>query len=131
MSADLSTRYLGISLANPLVVSACTMTGKLDALSQVVEVVADIDRLRSMLDDRYEMETVATGGEAFSALLDRPFDCAVLDLRLPDMTGFELLEKLGFRLEGHLRENYWAEDRFVDSLIYAILRPEWKTRGGA
>jgi HAMP domain-containing protein/signal transduction histidine kinase/DNA-binding response OmpR family regulator len=41
-----------------------------------------------------EIVGVATGTEAFSALLDRPFDCAVLDLRLPDMTGFELLNKI-------------------------------------
>jgi len=44
--------------------------------------------------DDIEITTVATGTEAFDALLDRPFDCCVLDLRLPDMTGFELLDKL-------------------------------------
>jgi CheY-like chemotaxis protein len=41
-----------------------------------------------------EITAVGTGSEAFAALLDRPFDCAVLDLRLPDMTGFELLDKI-------------------------------------
>ncbi|HUR19175.1 MAG TPA: response regulator, partial [Vicinamibacterales bacterium] len=41
-----------------------------------------------------EMVTAATGSEAIDALLDQPFDCVVLDLRLPDMTGFELLEKM-------------------------------------
>jgi HAMP domain-containing protein/signal transduction histidine kinase/DNA-binding response OmpR family regulator len=41
-----------------------------------------------------EMVTAGTGAEAMEALLDRAFDCVVLDLRLPDMTGFELLEKM-------------------------------------
>ena len=41
-----------------------------------------------------ELKTVATGGAALQAMLDQPFDCVVLDLRLPDMTGFELLEKV-------------------------------------
>jgi signal transduction histidine kinase/HAMP domain-containing protein/DNA-binding response OmpR family regulator len=41
-----------------------------------------------------EMVAVSTGGEALEAMIDKSFDCVVLDLRLPDMTGFELLEKM-------------------------------------
>ena len=41
-----------------------------------------------------EITAVGTGAEAFAALLDRPFDCAVLDLRLPDISGFDLLDKI-------------------------------------
>ena len=37
---------------------------------------------------------VETGEEALSALKAEPFDCMVLDLKLPDMTGFELIEKI-------------------------------------
>ena len=44
--------------------------------------------------DDIEMVAVGTGDEALEAMLDQPFDCVVLDLRLPDMTGFELLEKI-------------------------------------
>ncbi|HEV2694669.1 MAG TPA: response regulator, partial [Verrucomicrobiae bacterium] len=52
--------------------------------------------------DDIEITTVGTGAEAFQTLLDRPFDCCVLDLRLPDMSGYTLLEKM--QTEPTLRE---------------------------
>src|SRR5258705_3377699 len=41
-----------------------------------------------------EIVTVGTGREAIDAVTRSAFDCVVLDLRLPDMTGFALLERL-------------------------------------
>jgi HAMP domain-containing protein/CheY-like chemotaxis protein/signal transduction histidine kinase len=37
---------------------------------------------------------VGTGREALSRLKDQRFDCMVLDLKLPDMSGFQLIEQL-------------------------------------
>ncbi len=44
--------------------------------------------------DDIDVTTVGTGAEALDAISDQPFDCVVLDLRLPDMSGFEVLERL-------------------------------------
>jgi CheY-like chemotaxis protein/signal transduction histidine kinase/HAMP domain-containing protein len=41
-----------------------------------------------------EMVAVDTGAAALEAMHAQSFDCVVLDLRLPDMSGFELLEKI-------------------------------------
>ncbi len=44
--------------------------------------------------DDIEVEAVGTGQEALAVLRQAPVECCVLDLKLPDMTGFELLEQL-------------------------------------
>jgi CheY-like chemotaxis protein len=40
-----------------------------------------------------DVQVVATGSAALEAVSTQPFDCVVLDLRLPDMSGFDVLER--------------------------------------
>jgi CheY-like chemotaxis protein len=42
--------------------------------------------------DDIDILTAATGAQAIAAMRERQIDCVVLDLRLPDMSGFDLLE---------------------------------------
>jgi CheY-like chemotaxis protein len=44
--------------------------------------------------DDVSIETVGTGAEALELLRQGGYDCAVLDLRLPDMSGFDLLDRI-------------------------------------
>ncbi len=62
-------------------------------------IVEDNDTERQAISDLLghsdiEIVGVATGAAALEALLSQAFECVVLDLRLPDMTGFELLDKI-------------------------------------
>jgi RimJ/RimL family protein N-acetyltransferase len=39
-----------------------------------------------------------------------------------------LLERIGMRMEGHLRQNSWAKGEWTDELLYAMLDYEWAER---
>jgi ribosomal-protein-alanine N-acetyltransferase len=70
--------------------------------------------------------------EALCAVLDYGFDQMNLHSIEAGVTpgndaSMRMLTRLGFRLEGHLRESFLVEDTFVDSLIYSLLRKDWET----
>ncbi len=44
--------------------------------------------------DDIDVSVVSTGAEALEVVTRETFDCVVLDLRLPDMTGFDILERM-------------------------------------
>jgi len=51
--------------------------------------------IRELLDHKdIEIVTADTGAGALSTLRESPCDCVVLDLRLPDMSGFEVLDQI-------------------------------------
>jgi two-component system chemotaxis sensor kinase CheA len=48
----------------------------------------------SLRENRHEATVVTTAGEALKQLSQNAYDCIILDIRLPDMSGFEFLRKI-------------------------------------
>ncbi|ATQ74281.1 two-component system sensor histidine kinase/response regulator [Massilia violaceinigra] len=76
-----------------------TLEGKFTQKLKRVLLVEDDERQRQsvvhLIDDAdVEITAVATGGEAFALLQASVYDCMIIDLKLPDMQGHELLRKM-------------------------------------
>ena len=75
MSVDLSTKYLGLTLTNPLVVAACSLTDDLENLKRMEEAGASAIVLHSLFEEQIEFEQVEThkvyerGAESFPEAL--------------------------------------------------------------
>lgn len=74
--------------------------------------------------------------EAVSCLLDHVFGefhlhrvVALTDC--DNRASIALLERLGFRREGHFLQSYWDRDRWTDEYLYAVLENEWKRVEGS
>jgi CheY-like chemotaxis protein len=91
------------------VVKPTTPEGISDALTRIKDftkprrrrllVVEDNNAERLSIDallgyDDIEIVNASTGGDALAALRENPCDCVVLDLRLPDMSGFDVLDEM-------------------------------------
>jgi RimJ/RimL family protein N-acetyltransferase len=46
-----------------------------------------------------------------------------------NVASWRVMEKLGMRCEGRLRENRWYKGRWWDSMLCAILEDEWRPKG--
>ena len=58
MTVDLSTKYLGLELKNPLVISACPLSQKVDAIKRLEEAGAAALVLYSLFEEQIEHEEV-------------------------------------------------------------------------
>ncbi len=72
MTIDLTTNYLGLKLANPVVVSACPLTGELDVLKRLEEHGAAAAVLPSLFEEQLEEHILPPGGggRAAAALME-------------------------------------------------------------
>lgn len=81
----------------------------------------------------YHYQGMGYASEAVQAVLAYCFEVlrlhritATVDTR--NQASIRLLERLGFRREGHFVQSYRETDRRTDEFLYALLRAEWEPR---
>ena len=79
----------GILNMSSLVVESC-----LTSPFSVRETLGDILRSQS-----FEIHEAANGAEAYERVEQTEFDCVIVDLRLPDVTGLDIIEKISGKIK--------------------------------
>jgi dihydroorotate dehydrogenase (fumarate) len=64
---DLSTRYLGLTLRNPLIVSSCPLTGELDVLRRLEDLGAAAAVMPSLFEEQLEQSDPAEELKSYAA----------------------------------------------------------------
>ncbi|HUR79485.1 MAG TPA: response regulator, partial [Thermoanaerobaculia bacterium] len=80
------------------------ISGFLDRANKTLLVVEDNEQQRQAIveligEGDVDITAVGTGEEALNLLAERRFDCMVLDLGLPDMTGFDFINRMKNELQ--------------------------------
>ena len=115
------------------------------ALRQSDALIGDLGLLRHAADPRQATVGVTLApqyqgrgyaAEALVTLLDHLFRQLDLhrvqaDVDPRNRPSWALLERLGWRREGHRVKGVWFKGRWADEYLYAILREEWLARPSA
>lgn len=62
-----------------------------------------------------------------TVLLDQDYNRVEIRAAVKNLKSQAIPEKLGFKLEGILKEAEWLNDRFVDLHLYAMTKGEWES----
>jgi CheY-like chemotaxis protein len=78
---------------------ATPQTARMEQGNRVIAILDDEEHYRRALSrllraHGYEVASFSTGEELFAEVARRAFDCVLLDLHMPGMTGFDVLARL-------------------------------------
>jgi len=78
---------------------AAPQTARMKQGNRVIAILDDEEHYRRALSrllraHGYEVASFSTGEELFAEVAQRAFDCVLLDLHMPGMTGFDVLARL-------------------------------------
>jgi [ribosomal protein S5]-alanine N-acetyltransferase len=123
MAAGTDAQFAIVRRADAAVVGTCTLY-QLDEQCRLAQVGYAL--LTSEWGQGYAAEAVTTMLDWGFGQLDLNRVEADVDPR--NAPSIRAMERLGFTLEGHLRERWIVDGEICDSLIYGLLAREWKAR---